>query len=269
MDEKEFKKLLFQAQLTHCSIPSPALASGVLNGLLELLFYQFSDTTYSSQRAFDNVFYTVKQRFYDLVDAIHDDLGINCEKIVDTFYTKLPDIRNMLLDDANAISDGDPAATNTMEVIRTYPGFLALATHRIAHELYLLKLPYVPRIFAEYAHSLTGIDIHPGADIGSRFCIDHGTGIVIGETTTIGDDVKIYQGVTLGALSVEKSLAQTKRHPSIGNQVVIYANATILGGKTIIGDESIIGGNVWIAKSVPPHSTIYYSGLAQKSKLKS
>ncbi len=264
MDEKTFRAQLFQEQLTHCTIPSPELASDVLNGLLKLLFYQFSDETYPNQRSFDNAFRNVKQRFYDLVEAIHDDLGVDCETIVNQFYEDLPNIRNLLLDDAQAISEGDPAAKNTMEVIRTYPGFLAIATHRIAHKLFQLKLPYVPRIFAEYAHSLTGIDIHPGASIGQRFCIDHGTGIVIGETTNIHDDVKIYQGVTLGALSVEKSMAQTKRHPTIEHHVVIYAGATILGGQTVVGHNSIIGGNVWITKSIPPNSTIYYSGLAQK-----
>ncbi|HHB79657.1 MAG TPA: serine acetyltransferase [Saprospiraceae bacterium] len=264
MDEKKFRALLYQEQLTHCTIPSPELASEVLNGLLKLLFYQFSNKTYHNQRSFDNAFRNIKQRFFDLVEAIHDDLAVDCESIVNTFYERLPSIRAMLLEDAQAISEGDPAATNTMEVIRTYPGFFAIAAHRIAHELFLLKLPYVPRIFAEYAHSLTGIDIHPGASIGHRFCIDHGTGIVIGETTNIEDDVKIYQGVTLGALSVEKSMAQTKRHPTIKNNVVIYAGATILGGHTIVGQNSIIGGNVWITKSIPPNSTVYYSGLAQK-----
>ncbi len=264
MDEKKFRALLFQEQLPHCTIPSPELASDVLNGLLKLLFHQFSDKTYHNQRSFDNAYRNVKQRFYDLVEAIHDDLDIDCERIVNQFYESLPKIRLMLLDDADAISEGDPAAKNTMEVIRTYPGFFAIAAHRIAHQLYLLELPYVPRIFAEHTHSLTGIDIHPGATIGQRFCIDHGTGIVIGETTHIGDDVKIYQGVTLGALSVEKSMAQTKRHPTIENNVVIYAGATILGGKTIVGHHSIIGGNVWITKSIEPNSTVYYSGLAQK-----
>lgn len=259
MEEKKFRELLYQSQLTECTIPSPELASDVLNGLLKLLFYQFSNQVYQNQRSFDNAFRNVKQRFYDLVEAIHQQDGINCEGIVSSFYNRLPNIRQMLLDDAQAIVAGDPAANNVMEVIRTYPGFFAIATHRIAHELYLLKLPYVPRIFSEYAHSITGIDIHPGATIGARFCIDHGTGIVIGETTNISNDVKIYQGVTLGALSVEKEMAQTKRHPTIQENVVIYSGATILGGKTIIGENSIIGGNVWLTKSVSPNSTIYYT----------
>ena len=133
-----------------------------------------------------------------------------------------------------------------------------MAAYRVAHALFLLGVELIPRSITEYAHGKTGIDIHPGASIGRRFCIDHGTGVVIGETTVIGDDVKIYQGVTLGALSVEKSLANTKRHPTIGDRVVIYSGATVLGGNTIIGDDTIIGGNVWLTESVPAWTQVYY-----------
>ncbi len=167
-------------------------------------------------------------------------------------------VHELLLKDADAILHGDPAAVSATEVIRTYPGFYAIAVYRLAHEFYQLDVPLVPRILTEHAHSRTGIDIHPGASIGERFCIDHGTGVVIGETVVIGDEVKIYQGVTLGALSVRKELAQTKRHPTLQDRVVVYSGATILGGQTVIGHDSIIGGNVWLTKSVPPFSKVYY-----------
>lgn len=178
--------------------------------------------------------------------------------IVDQFFEQLSGIYQDLLLDAEAIEKGDPAAENSDEVIGTYPGFFAVSVYRIAHALYQLNLPYIPRILSEYAHNKTGIDIHPAAKIGKRFCIDHGTGVVIGETTEIGDDVKIYQGVTLGALSVSKDLAKTKRHPTIEDRVVIYAGATILGGNCIIGHDSTIGGNVWLTESVAPNTRVYH-----------
>jgi serine O-acetyltransferase len=174
------------------------------------------------------------------------------QKIIDSFE----DIYKHLLKDAQAIYEGDPAAETIEEVIVSYPGFFAIAVYRIAHVLYTLNIPVLPRLFAEYAHKETGIDIHPGASIGEAFCIDHGTGIVIGETTVIGKRVKIYQGVTLGALSVSKEKAGTKRHPSIGNDVTIYSGTTILGGKTSIEHHSIIGGNVWLTASVEPYSIV-------------
>jgi serine O-acetyltransferase len=139
-----------------------------------------------------------------------------------------------------------------------YPGFYAIAAYRFSHELYIMKIPILPRLISEHAHSVTGIDIHPGAKIGSGFFIDHGTGVVIGETSILGDNVKIYQGVTLGALSVAKSEANKKRHPSIEDNVIIYSGTTILGGKTVIGHDSIIGGNVWLTESVPPFSLVYH-----------
>jgi len=165
-------------------------------------------------------------------------------------------IREILLTDAQAAFDGDPAARSIDEVIIAYPGFRALAHYRIAHALSLRGFPLIPRIITEKAHHETGIDIHPGAVIGHRCFIDHGTGVVIGETTIIGSDVKIYQGVTLGALSVSKELANIKRHPTVEDHVVIYANSTILGGETIVGAHSVIGGNSWVTESVPPNSLI-------------
>ena len=169
----------------------------------------------------------------------------------------LPEVHERSLEDAESILAGDPAAESLDEVIAAYPGFLAIATHRLAHAVHLLSVPIVPRLMAELAHSRSGVDIHPAATIGRRLCIDHATGIVIGETTVIGDDVKLYQGVTLGALSVSKDKAGTKRHPTIGDRVVIYANATVLGGDTTIGADSIIGGNVFLTSSVPTGSLVY------------
>jgi serine O-acetyltransferase len=174
----------------------------------------------------------------------------------------LPDIRALLLEDIRAAYDGDPAATSIDEIVLSYPCIEAIATHRIAHMLYSLDVPIIPRIMSERAHSRTGIDIHPGASIGLRFFIDHGTGVVIGETTTIGNNVKLYQGVTLGALSfaLDKNgnpIKGIKRHPDIKDDVVIYANATILGGDTVIGKGAVIGGNTWITTSVPAGAKVY------------
>ena len=185
-------------------------------------------------------------------------------KICDAFEKRLPGIRKMLLKDVEALYEGDPAAESREEVMICYPGFFAISIFRLAHELYLLKTPLIPRIMTEFAHEKTGIDIHPGAIVGEYFFIDHGTGIVVGETTTIGDHVKLYQGVTLGARSFEldengNPVKKIKRHPDIGNHVVIYANATILGGDTVIGDGCIIGGNTWLTHSVPAGSTVAYS----------
>lgn len=174
------------------------------------------------------------------------------------FDVPLLHIARLLWLDAQAIYEGDPAARSLEEVIATYPGLLAIAAYRIAHWFFSQDVPIFPRMLTEIAHQRTGIDIHPGARIGHSFCIDHGTGIVIGETTVIGDRVKLYQGVTLGALSVSKDLARSKRHPTIEDDVVIYANATILGGETVIGHHSIIGGNVWLTESVPPYSVVYH-----------
>jgi len=169
----------------------------------------------------------------------------------------MPTIRSVLMEDVNAAFEGDPAAKSHEEVILAYPGLEALTVHRFAHFLWNRGIPLIPRMMSEYVHSSTGIDIHPGATIGGGFFIDHGTGVVIGETALIGSGVKIYQGVTLGALSVHKSLGNTKRHPTIGDNVTIYSGATILGGDTVIGSGSIIGGNVWLTSSLPPGSRIY------------
>ena len=183
--------------------------------------------------------------------------------IVADFMARLPEIRRLVDTDVTAAYEGDPAATSPMEVVMAYPGLYAVSIHRLAHELYLLKVPIIPRIMSELAHSKTGIDIHPGATIGERFFIDHGTGVVVGETTVIGKNVKLYQGVTLGAKSFQKDpetgalVKGIKRHPNVEDNVVIYAGATILGGDTTIGHDSEIGGSVWLIESVPPNSRVY------------
>ena len=183
--------------------------------------------------------------------------------IVAAFMARLPEVKRLVETDVQAAYEGDPAATSPMEVVMAYPGLYAVTIHRLAHELYNLKVPIIPRIMSELAHSKTGIDIHPGATIGERFFIDHGTGVVIGETCVIGRNVKLYQGVTLGARSFDKDpvtgalVKGIKRHPNVEDNVVIYAGATILGGDTTIGHDSEIGGSVWIIDSVPPNSRVY------------
>ena len=184
--------------------------------------------------------------------------------IVEGLLAKLPDIRVQLQKDVEAALAGDPAAKSEAEVILSYPGLAALSAHRIAHFLYQQEVPLLPRIMSEYLHHETGIDIHPGAQIGNHFFIDHGTGVVIGETTVIGDGVKLYQGVTLGALSVRTPLARVKRHPTIEDNVTIYAGTTILGGQTVIGHDSVIGGNVWLTQSVPPFSRVTSSTVSRE-----
>ncbi len=182
-------------------------------------------------------------------------------EITFAILNKIPQIRTRLRGDVRAAHEGDPAAKSMDEIIVSYPGIEAIAIHRVAHELNLLKVPLIPRIMSEYAHSKTGIDIHPGATIGDNFFIDHGTGVVIGETTEIGNDVRIYQGVTLGALSIKQDSSGKvergkKRHPTIKDNVIIYSGATILGGKTVVGEHSIIGGSVWLTESVPPYTIL-------------
>ncbi len=172
------------------------------------------------------------------------------------FWNDLPEILRKLQLDARAIHYGDPASTGIDEVILTYPGFYATAVYRLAHRIFELGVPILPRLMTEHAHRETGVDIHPGATIGHSFCIDHGTGVVIGGTALVGNGVKIYQGVTLGAKAVARSFAGQKRHPTIQDHVVIYANATILGGETVIGHDAIIGGSAWITHSVPPFSMV-------------
>ena len=196
--------------------------------------------------------------FKDLLNPLESVLVEPVNELNSKFFSCVPAIYESLIKDAQLFVDFDPAARSRESVILYYPGFYAISVYRLAHELYQLNIPYLPRMISEYAHSKTGIDIHPGAVIGDHFFIDHGTGIVVGETTIIGNNVKIYQGVTLGAASVDKSMKGKKRHPTLEDNVIVYSGSTILGGDTIIGHDTVVGGNVWLTKSVPPFSVVYH-----------
>jgi serine O-acetyltransferase len=193
----------------------------------------------------------------ELIKPLEAHLTDTAELTARNFFRSIAPVYLDLLEEADCYVKFDPAAWSVEEVILSYPGFFAITVYRLAHILYQLRVPVLPRILTEYAHSHTGIDINPGAVIGKKFFIDHGTGVVIGETAIIGSNVKIYQGVTLGALHVEKGLAEVKRHPTIQDNVIIYAGSTILGGKTVVGHDSLIGGNVWLTTSVEPHTVVY------------
>ncbi len=242
--------------------PLRAMAEELARRALALLFTQFAREVRVNER-------DVRAEAEALEALLREALGFvlpadRVSSVAVAFLNELPRVHDALEEDAMAILSGDPAAASREEVIQAYPGFLATAVHRLAYELHTRGVPVLPRLLSEWSHRETGIDIHPGATIGRRFAIDHGTGVVIGESSLIGDDVRIYQGVTLGALAVSKRLAHKKRHPTIGNNVVIYANATILGGNTEIGDGSIIGGNVWLTHSVPPRSVVQFSSRIEQ-----
>ncbi len=199
-----------------------------------------------------------KALLYENGDLPEDEAELRAEQIAESFLNRIPYIQSIMLKDAQAAFDGDPAAKSREEVVLAYPGVYAIFVHRIAHELFELSVPLIPRLMSEYAHSKTGIDIHPGAQIGEHFFIDHGTGVVIGETTSIGHHVKIYQGVTLGATSTRKGqlLSGVKRHPTLGDYVTVYSNASILGGETVIGSHSVIGGSAFVCESVPEYARV-------------
>lgn len=269
--KQSFTNKILQAHQVPKNLPGTSEVEFFITKLLQFLFPELNEKRLKSQFEVVTNFNQLRLDFENLLyqtKACHDliDMNNTCK----AFFDGIEIVYEKCIEDSEAILAGDPAARDIHQVIRSYPGFYAIAIYRIANLMCTLKIPYLPRILAEYAHSKTGIDIHPKATIGRRFCIDHGTGIVIGETCVIGNDVKIYQGVTLGALSVHKSMASTKRHPTIGNNVVIYSGATILGGETVIGDDSVIGGNVWITRSVKPATKIYYSAKgSQTIKMKS
>ncbi len=246
--------------------PLRAMAEELVLRALALLFTQFARDLRLTSHNLQRNPRTDAEAFEAL---LHDVLSIvlpagRVEAVAEEFLNALPAVHDLLEDDAMAILAGDPAAESRDEVIQAYPGFLAIAVHRLAHEFYIRGVKNLPRLISEWAHRDTGIDIHPGATIGRSFAVDHGTGVVIGETSVIGTGVRIYQGVTLGALAVSKQLAHKKRHPTIGNDVVIYANATILGGNTEIGNGSIIGGNVWLTHSVPARSMVQFSSRVEQ-----
>lgn len=265
-DNTQFIEELHDAHTQAAGCPPPKMVITFFDRLLGLLFPEFAASRYIDKKELESQFDSLKKELRSILDLNAECLRSKEDGIVNRIFDQLQPIRNQLLMDIEAICQGDPAAHNVAEVIRSYPGFYAIATYRFAHHLLSLDIRLIPRILSENAHRRTGIDIHPGAQIGKYFCIDHGTGIVIGETTQIGSNVKIYQGVTLGALSVNKEDAKKKRHPTIGDNVVIYANASILGGETVIGENSIIGGNVWLTRSVPSGSKIYYQAKMTNSK---
>lgn len=276
-------------QLGHCPLPRYEDISAALNDLTDVLYpgYRRREGLHLG-----NVTYHVG----NLIDRLYDRLSVQiaralqhvarvehglepCEDRADheargqalavEFLRRIPDVRRLLATDVRAAYDGDPASKSLDEVILCYPGLEAVTVYRLAHELHRLKVPFIPRMMTEWAHKQTGIDIHPGAQIGPHFFIDHGTGVVIGETCQIGSYVKLYQGVTLGALSFPtdangKLIRNMKRHPTIEDRVVIYANATILGGKTVIGHDSVIGSSVWLTRSVQPNTTV----MMEKPKLR-
>ena len=228
-------------------------------------YFTFSEDKGKSRgEVIDELYISLKRQLTASFSFFDEKSVVDTEDIAYEILELIPKIKETLMKDVLAIYEGDPAARSPEEIILSYPGFYAISIYRLAHEFYVRKVPYIARLMTEFAHEKTGIDIHAGATIGEYFCIDHGTGIVIGETTTIGDRVKIYQGVTLGAKSFEldddgNPIKGIKRHPDIGNNVVIYANATILGGNTRIGDNSVIGGNVWLTHSIDAGQTVYYN----------
>lgn len=223
----------------------------------ELYRIVFLPVSIVTQKQLEQDFKTLQQLLFDVLLNISQDQK-STEKNVQLFFNALPELYEKLNLDAEAILEFDPATESLEEILLSYPGYFATYVYRISHQLWKQGIKILPRVLSEYAHSKTGIDIHPGAEIGDYFFIDHGTGIVIGETSIIGNHVKIYQGVTLGALNVSKQNAKQKRHPNIEDHVIIYSGATILGGNTTIGRESIIGGNVWITQNVPPYSLVYH-----------
>lgn len=253
-----FYQKIYRAHQTPKNLPGMAEIDDFIEKLLQFLFPELNDQRYQSKLAIETQYQLLQLKFEKLLYKTQACHKQHIDSICDCFFSDLEFIYDLCIKDSKSILMGDPAALDNKEVIRSYPGFFAIAVYRIAHLMLNLSIPYLPRIFTEYAHSRTGVDIHPGATIGESFCIDHATGVVIGETTEIGNQVKLYQGVTLGALSVNKNMAKQKRHPTIEDNVIIYAGATILGGETVIGKNAIIGGNVWITKSVPPDTLVYY-----------
>jgi len=257
MNKEFYQHILNKQQITGAVPSNKEIASWALE-VIRLLYPEQSNRMFTFIHQLESEFKKLEKGLCEILDATrgtHEDNEILSE----TFFNGLPELYRLLNTDIQATFDGDPAAKSEFEVVRAYPGFYAISFYRLAHSLHELGVPLIPRILTEYAHSKTGIDIHPAANIGDYFHIDHGTGVVIGETCLIGSHVKIYQGVTLGALSVNKGQSHQKRHPTVEDHAVIYAGATILGGRTVIGRGSIIGGNVWLTKSVPAYSKVYHT----------
>ncbi|HEY6083559.1 MAG TPA: serine O-acetyltransferase EpsC [Chitinophagaceae bacterium] len=257
MDKDFYRHILEKQQQIEAVPPNEIIASWAMK-VIRLLYPEQSKRHFTTAQQIEEEFSALEQTLTGILNDTKACVSCNNQIVAKDFFNRVPLLYERLNKDASAILEGDPAAKNEFEIIRTYPGFFAISFYRVAHELLKLEVPLLPRILTEYAHSHTGIDIHPGAAIGEYFFIDHGTGIVIGETAIIGNHVKLYQGVTLGALSVDQAMKHEKRHPTVQDHVIIYSGATILGGETVIGHHSIIGGNVWLIKSVPPNSTVYH-----------
>jgi len=267
IDGREEEKYNYFHDRAHL-IPSRKEIISIIKNIQELMFPDYfrreENIGKTRREVLDSVFIGIKQQISAAYAFCESREVVDTESLTYALLDKIPDIKDALIKDVQAIYEGDPAARSPEEIILSYPGFYAISIYRIAHEFYLANIPCISRVMTEFAHEKTGIDIHAGATIGEYFFIDHGTGIVIGETTTIGNNVKIYQGVTLGAKSFEldsdgNPVKGIKRHPDIGNNCVIYANATILGGNTKIGDGCVIGGNVWLTHSVEPGKVVYYN----------
>jgi serine O-acetyltransferase len=247
-----FKHLDAQSITFTTQIPPKTQVYRVADGLFQFLFPIMNEDPKPARVQYP----ALRHDLISLILPVLNGQADRATEIADAFFDQLPYVYDLLQEDAEAFLRFDPAATCLEEVIVTYPGFHAVAVYRLANLLHRLGTPLLPRVFSEYLHGKTGIDIHPAATIGHSFFIDHGTGVVIGATTVIGNNVKIYQGVTLGALQVDKSLANVKRHPTIEDNCVLYANCTILGGKTVVGHDSVIGGNTWLTESVAPFSIV-------------
>jgi serine O-acetyltransferase len=250
-------------------MPSRVLAHRFADELIDFLFPAEVHAGFAGELSEENTD-RLKRLLKEVLRPLKDRLTWPVDEVLNTFFGAVPAVYDKLILDAYAFVSSDPAVECLEEVIIAYPGFYAIAIYRIAHELYKLKVPVLPRLITEYAHTKTGIDIHPGAQIGKGFFIDHGTGVVIGQTTVIGNNVKLYQGVTLGALAVRKEAQGTKRHPTIEDNVIIYAGSCILGGDTVVGHDSVIGGNVWLTQSVPAYSVVYHKSdvkIRDKSEL--
>lgn len=244
----------YHNQKSHICVPG---IKKWLDDLLEILFPIMGQRYFDSAESLDLAINTNKEKLVQILKCQSSDTALSQEKNANLIYEEIFQIEKVLNDDVDFFVQSDPATSDASEVISAYPGFYAIACYRIANIIVKLNFPLIARMISETAHQKTGVDIHPGATIGSPLFIDHATGIVIGETAVIGKRVSIYQGVTLGALKVHKDMKGSKRHPTVEDDCVLYANATILGGETILGQGSVIGGNVWLAKSVPAGSSVF------------
>ncbi|HTG56863.1 MAG TPA: serine O-acetyltransferase EpsC [Niabella sp.] len=254
MSTKNFIKLLLQNNAKLGNLPDKDLAHQFIDDIFRFLFIPKTGVN-QKESDLEKGFYSLQSHLATLIYDVLND-GAKSQQAVEVFFTALPDIYATLQDDAAAFVANDPAALNVSQILQTYPGFYAIAVYRISNQLRKQGIRGLPRLFAEYAHSKTGIDIHPYATIGKNFFIDHGTGVVIGETSVIGNDVRMYQGVTVGALNSAKTKKKSKRHPTIEDNVIIYSGATILGDITI-GRDCVIGGNAWVTFNVPANSLVY------------